>query len=113
MRWFETDVSGLPIRPIFNGQAIQEYGFTLQDGTRQVVPQRRFQTTSRGVITQKSEEFSSTAAEVYDLAKVEKTFVLTSEINSKQRTITLIEFVDYKTDMKAGNTGRTSSYTRR
>jgi hypothetical protein len=61
----------------------------------------------------KSEEFTSTAAEAYDLAKVEKTFVLTSEINSKQRTITLIEFVDYKTDMKAGNTGRTSSYTRR
>ena len=32
------------------------------------VPKRRFQTTLRRVITQKTEEFSSTAAEAYDLA---------------------------------------------
>jgi hypothetical protein len=36
--------------------------------TRDVIPKRRFQTTSSRVITQKKEEFSSTAAETYDLA---------------------------------------------
>jgi hypothetical protein len=26
LRWFQTDVSGLPINPIFKGQAVQEEG---------------------------------------------------------------------------------------
>ena len=39
----------------------------MEDGTRQVVQKRRFQTTSRRVRTQKMEEFSSITAEAYDL----------------------------------------------
>ena len=35
---------------------------------KKVVPKRRFQTTLRRKITQKTEEFSSTAAEAYDIA---------------------------------------------
>ena len=62
--WFETYVSGLPIGSIL----------TLQyDPWRRawyVVPKRRFQTTSRRVITQKTEEFTSTEAEAYDLADI-------------------------------------------
>jgi hypothetical protein len=34
-----------------------------------VVPKRGFQTTSRRVITQKTEKFSATMAEDYDLVK--------------------------------------------
>jgi hypothetical protein len=47
----QTDVSGLPIGSPFNGQAVLEYG------TPYVVPKRRFNTTSRRVITKKMEEF--------------------------------------------------------
>jgi hypothetical protein len=36
----------------------------------QVVPKRRFQTTLHRLITQKTYEFSSTAAEVNDLARI-------------------------------------------
>jgi hypothetical protein len=50
VRYFETDVSGLPIGPIFKDQDVQKEG----------------ETTSRPVITQKTQEFKSTVAEVYD-----------------------------------------------
>jgi hypothetical protein len=36
VKWFETDVLGLPISPIFKGQAVQEEQldcFTFEDGT--------------------------------------------------------------------------------
>ena len=31
LRWFHTDVSGVPIGPVFKGQALDS--FTLEDGT--------------------------------------------------------------------------------
>jgi hypothetical protein len=46
MRWFKTDVSGLPIGPIFKG------------------PKRRFQATSNRVISLKTEEVISIAAAI-------------------------------------------------
>jgi hypothetical protein len=59
---FETDVSGPPTGPIFKGQAFFLDTLTLEDGTIQEILKRRFQTTSRLVITLKTEELSSTAA---------------------------------------------------
>jgi hypothetical protein len=55
--WFKTDVSGLPIFPIFKGQAVKEEGkldYGILD--RYVVPKRRFKATLTRVITQKTEE---------------------------------------------------------
>jgi hypothetical protein len=46
--WFEIDVSGLPIGPIFKGQVVQQEGVAL-----------RFQTTLRRVTTQKTGEFGN------------------------------------------------------
>ena len=43
--------------------------FILEDGDQKVVPKPRFQTTLRHIITQKTEEFSSIAAEACDLAR--------------------------------------------
>jgi hypothetical protein len=63
VKWFETDVSGLPIGLIFKCQTVHEEvsffildSLILEDGTREVVLKRRFQTTLRRVITQKTEE---------------------------------------------------------
>jgi hypothetical protein len=65
VRWFETDVSGLPIRPIVKGHIISSLPIEVYYARLmvQTVPKRRFQTTSHRVITQKTEELSSTAAE--------------------------------------------------
>ena len=61
VRRFGTDVSGLPIRPIFNGRDIQDiwnwsFGTTYRVPSwrvkmNKVVPKHRFQTTSRRVTT--------------------------------------------------------------
>ena len=69
VRWFETDVSGLPVGAILKGQAIHNFldSWTLVDDTRQVIPKRQFRNTLHRVITQKTEEFRSTAAEAHDL----------------------------------------------
>jgi glycyl-tRNA synthetase alpha subunit len=58
VRWCETDVSRLPVCPVF-----------LEDEPD--IPKRRFHITSHSVITHKTEEFSSTAAEAYDIAEME------------------------------------------
>ena len=64
VRWFETDVSGLPISVIFNDQIVWKWD-------PWVVPKRRFQTTSRRVRTQKTEEFRSTAADAQDMVSMD------------------------------------------
>jgi hypothetical protein len=60
---FETDVSELPIGPTSKDRAVQADPW---GHDRYVVPKRRFQTTSRRIITQETEEFSLTAANAYD-----------------------------------------------
>jgi hypothetical protein len=52
-----------------------------------LVPKRRFQTTSRRVITHKTDESNSTAVLAYDLEQSEPTisFVSTSTINRKEK----------------------------
>jgi hypothetical protein len=54
-KWFKTDISGLPLVPISNGQA---------DGTDNS-PETSVSNTSRREITQKTEDFSSTVADAY------------------------------------------------
>ena len=72
VRCFENNVSALLISPIFKGQDVIEDLFLEHPNSWRwdwyVGPKRRFQTTSLRVITQKTEEFSSTAAEAYGLA---------------------------------------------
>ena len=57
MRWFENDVSGLPIGNIFKGEAVEEARPLKVE--KQVVPKRRFQTFLRRVVTKNAEKFKS------------------------------------------------------
>ena len=67
--WFQTDVSGLYICPIFKGRVVQKLdSSTFEDRTDMFVPKRRLKTNLRCVIPQNMEELSSTATEAYDLA---------------------------------------------
>ena len=56
VKWFDTDVSELPIGPIFKGQDVHFFFDSLvhEYGTNRV-PKRRYQTTLRRVRTQKAE----------------------------------------------------------
>jgi hypothetical protein len=60
VRLFDSDVSRLPMSPIF-----LEDSLTLEDGT-DILPKRRYQTTSRCATTHKTEEFISSAAEPWN-----------------------------------------------
>jgi hypothetical protein len=64
MRWFGTDVSGPPI----GTNLTVKIGLTLEDGTDRLSRNVVFKATSCLVITQKTEELTSTAAEAYDLS---------------------------------------------
>ena len=50
VRWFETDVSGLPIGHMFKGQVVQEEPWRWD---QQVITKRRLETTSHRVRTQR------------------------------------------------------------
>ena len=56
---------------------------------------RRFQTTSRRVVTEKTEEFSSTGAEAYDLAVrfIERCFGAVRCSQSTRFSVGQVEFV--------------------
>ena len=58
VRWFETDVSGLTIGSVFKSPSCTSWPLKM----------RHIDNPSRRLITQKTEEFSSTAAEARDLA---------------------------------------------
>jgi hypothetical protein len=76
VRWFETDVSGLPISSIFADQAINI--LATEDGTDNSETSVSNHLTQ--IITQKTEEFSTTAAQATDLAVI--TAVISSSMES-------------------------------
>ena len=75
-RWFETDVSGLPISSILAGQAI--HILATEDGIGN--SETSVSNNLTQITTQKTEEFSTTAAQARDLAV--STAVITSSLES-------------------------------
>jgi hypothetical protein len=71
MRLSETNVLGLPVGSTFEGQDVFFLAFEDWTGSSGlVVLKRQFRTTLCHVITQKTEEFSTTAGEACDLAYI-------------------------------------------
>jgi hypothetical protein len=78
MRWFGIDVSGPPV----GTNLTVKIGLTLEDGTDRLSRNVVFK-APHATITQKTEEFTSIAAEAYDLASLEIFVIFISRYKKK------------------------------